>query len=316
MKRLILTLLMVLLTVTAYSQIKPVGTPVLIFDDLNLVLSHPIPSPGTDKIALTTANYDGIWVMNADGSDLKQVTTDQNAGFGMRWSADNATILSRVSVNDGPRRSFAVKTFNVETDEVEYISEYRPRLRTTPVFDANESNVLLTDGSSVERITLPALRSTPETTSRLRPIAHASGNKIVLSQLNSDLVREFSPVNDEAVYMNAAASPDGSKIAFEVYGGGLHILDVATGSSLHVGNGYQPSWSPDGAYVVYMRNQDDGYVFTYSEIVAVSANGEDQAVLYGSSDNIPMNPKWDFSSNRIYFDYYSSGSILYLEVAY
>jgi Tol biopolymer transport system component len=316
MKRLILTLLMVSLTVTAYSQIRPVGAPVLVFDDLNLSLSHPTPSPGSDKIALTGVGFDGIWVMNADGSDLKQVTTDQNAGFGMRWSADNATILSRVSVNDGPRRNFAVKIFNIETDEAEYISEYRPQLRTTPVFDANESNVLLADGRSVERLTLPLLRSTPQIASRLRPVAHASGNKIVLSQLNSDVIREFSPINDRAVYMNAASSPDGSKIAFEVYGGGLHILDVTTGSSLHVGNGYQPSWSPDGAYVVYMRNQDDGYVFTYSEIVAVSVDGTDQAVLYGSSDNIPMNPKWDFNNNRIYFDYYNSGSILYLEVAY
>jgi Tol biopolymer transport system component len=307
---------MVTLSVDALTQIRPVSTPILLLDDLNLALSHPTPSPGSDKIALTTANFDGIWVMNADGSDLKQITTDKNAGFGLKWSADNETLLSRVSVREDARRNFAVKTFNVETDEVSYLSNYRPSLRTTPVYDANEQNVLIVDGYTVEQITLPVLRSTPDVVSRLRPVAHASGNKIILSQNNSDLIREFSPIDEHAIYMNAAASPDGSKIAFEVYGGGLHILDVATGSSLHVGNGYQPSWSPDGAYVVYMRNQDDGYVFTYSEIVAVSANGTDQAVLYGSDTNIPMNPKWDFNSNRIYFDYYNSGSILYLEVAY
>jgi serine/threonine protein kinase len=78
----------------------------------------PLPSVpvagGADKIAFV-ANND-IWLMNVDGSGLKQVTTDGGDKNDLQWLPDGDTLIFISGLT--------VKTYNVETDVVDNLTNF------------------------------------------------------------------------------------------------------------------------------------------------------------------------------------------------
>lgn len=311
---LLISLIWAASVLTTTAQLRPVGEPVLLFDDITLSLQNPIPSPDSRTIALTGSNFTGIWLMDANGDNLRQLSDENHIGFGFKWSADASTIVTRSTQHENQRRSYAIKSFDLISNETSYLTEYQAHMPTVPFIEAGQQNVFVATAKVIQELPLQMSRALPGDVT-LRPTAHANGNKLFHSTPNSTSLNEFMPFGSDVQYLNASASPDGNKIAFEVYGGNLHILDIASGSLTDMGRGYKPTWSPDSQYISFTRNTDDGYVFTSGEIVAASADGHDSVVLYSSSDTIPGNPYWDFNQNRIYFDYIDSGSILYIDVA-
>ncbi|HEU4746494.1 MAG TPA: protein kinase [Anaerolineales bacterium] len=71
-------------------------------------------SGGADKIAFV-ANND-IWLMNIDGSELKQVTTDGGDKNDLQWLPDGDTLIFISGLT--------VKTYNVETDVVDNLTNF------------------------------------------------------------------------------------------------------------------------------------------------------------------------------------------------
>ncbi|MCH8496690.1 MAG: hypothetical protein LAT57_13810 [Balneolales bacterium] len=311
---LLISLIWAASVLTATAQLRPVGEPVLLYDDITLSLQNPIPSPDSRTIALTGSNFSGIWLMDANGDNLRQITDENHIGFGFKWSADASTIIARSTQRENQRRSYAIKSFDLISNESTYLTEYQAHMPTVPFFEANQQNVMVATSEEVQTISFQLSRALPSEVN-LRPTAHANGNKLFFSSPTSSTLAEFTPFGSDVSYLNASASPDGSKIAFEVYGGNLHILEIESGTLTDLGPGYKPTWSPDSQYISFTRNTDDGYVFTSGEIVAASADGLDSVVLFSSENTIPGNPHWDFNQNRIYFDYIDSGSILYIDVA-
>ena len=93
MKKKLLLVSAIMLSVSSLmAQSKAVSEPRL-FIKSSQSLMAPVWSPDGSKIAVTGDNYIGIWVANADGSNLQQVSDALGAGYKMNW-ADAATIVS------------------------------------------------------------------------------------------------------------------------------------------------------------------------------------------------------------------------------
>jgi TolB protein len=88
-----------------------------------------------------------------------------------------------------------------------------------------------------------------------------------------------------------AFSPDGTRIAFAALGGGIDIMDADGGNRVRVVTDSAvswPSWSPDGASLVYVRN--DGAVL---HLWIVSSSGGDPHLLVtGSPTMTARDPAW------------------------
>jgi dipeptidyl aminopeptidase/acylaminoacyl peptidase len=69
-------------------QILPTG------DDLDFA-SEPAVSPDGKRVAFTAMTHDqwDLYVMNADGSDRRQVTSDPGSDFGPAWSPDSDSLV-------------------------------------------------------------------------------------------------------------------------------------------------------------------------------------------------------------------------------
>lgn len=69
---------------------------------LDIVHSSPDWSPVEDRIAF---DLDGdIWTINADGTELTQLTSGPNVALIPKWSPDGTQILFRVSISEETRR--------------------------------------------------------------------------------------------------------------------------------------------------------------------------------------------------------------------
>jgi hypothetical protein len=66
-------------------------------------LMAPVWSPDGSKIAATGDNFIWIWVANADGSELKQISEAPGAGYQMRWDNLQEIVCTPYSIENQKR---------------------------------------------------------------------------------------------------------------------------------------------------------------------------------------------------------------------
>ncbi|MCK4295874.1 MAG: PD40 domain-containing protein, partial [Candidatus Marinimicrobia bacterium] len=117
----------------------------------------------------------------------------------------------------------------------------------------------------------------------------------------------------EGQYIWLSISPDKSKLLFTLAGRGTFITDLNGNALIELGYANAPMWSPDGNWVVYMVDEDDGYRITASDIYAVSSDGKEKVQLTNTQNTIEMHPNWSPSMDKIVFDTIE-GNIMLIEV--
>lgn len=303
-----------ILATSVQAQITAVGEPVMLTDNMELALQRPVPSPDGKTIALTGSNFTGLYLLDTEQpSELLTLHSQPHSGFNVRWSPDGQHLLTRYSHPQEMGRYFSIRLYDVTGEGYLDLNEPVPHMPATPFFDAHQQQVVLPLANDVQYFRLPPAKASSLPANRDLQI-QASGNRILLIDENNTM-RQIQPDSDaDARYLNAAMSPDGNYLAYEVYGGNLYVMNNQTGEITDFGVGFFPTWSPDSQYLSFTRNTDDGYRHTYGEIVVASPDRSEEEVIYASSDNIPAHPHFCTVKNRIYFDYMGSGTIMYIDL--
>jgi len=232
------------------------------------VSSDPAWSPDGSRIAFISTDYQ-IFVMNANGSGRKQLTTDSPPKSQPAWSPDGARIayVSNSSDIDG-QTDFEIWTINAD-------GTGRTQLSNNTDPDSQPAWSPLGD-----RIAFVGTRTGDS--DRNVYVMDADGSNevnITRSSLPGCGARCYQGHDD-----NPAWSPDGSKIAFIhgrfINGGGLpdiwtmdpngdgkiNITDDDSTSDL------EPAWSPDGSRIVYKGIAADND----ANIYLMNADGSDR----------------------------------------
>jgi hypothetical protein len=229
---------------------------------------EPAWSPDGTKIAYSRAPAGGgrwrIWVMNADGSDQKQLTPTPDY-----FSADE--IQPQWSP-DGTQIAFAstqIDTYNVW--------------------------VINADGSGLRRVTT-FLSNNPTWSPDGHQIAYVGANAIGV--VNADGSNPHAITGPGGWAGAPSWSPDGSRIVFyrnddRGYPGELYLAntDGSNETQLTTGgsNNAAPSWSPDGTQIVFQRSlhsPDPWHLWT------IGADGSNPQQLRTTED---YGPDWGTS---------------------
>ena len=308
MKYLILILIIVL-----SSNFLSANEPQWLIGDSDNYYMHPVWSPNGSKIAFTESNYKGLWVMNPDGSNPVQISNEGAAGWGFEWSADSKSILTRVAKFEGPRRYNAVKIFDIENNNSTQITDYRTFMPGLPHWIDLDQNVLLFNKKSPEKIKSEKVIN--ELIESDFPVytCFLKGNKISIYNNRTKEIESIDPLNASG-YLNPAISKDGSKIAFEVYGGNLFLSNLDGSNPVDLGIGYSPYWAPDNKNVVYMITEDDGHRITRSDIYKINIENLGKINITNTSEKLEMHPNWSPNGKTIVFDESLSGMIYKLEL--
>lgn len=269
---------------------------------------NPVFSPNGKMIAFTGINYQGIWILNLETNNVKQISDEVSAGFGFKWSPDSKYILSRVALYEGMNRLNAVKLFGVETGESKLLTEYRTKMPSLPDWAATSEMVFINNDMEVEFFTTGIEVTESQSGSNKNNISFIRNNKVGLMDLNTNEIKILDPVNGSK-YLNLSLSPDNQKIVFEVYGGNLFVMNVDGTSLTDLGKGYRAKWSPDSEYIICQVSTDDGHTFLTSDIYKIKIDGSEKINLTVSDNRLEMNPCFSPDGKQVVFDAFDDGSI-------
>ncbi|PWB52328.1 MAG: hypothetical protein C3F13_11220 [Anaerolineales bacterium] len=201
------------------------------------ITNTPLPTPigGSDQIAFTT-NRSGaveIWLMNNDGSEIKQVTNIPEGACQPRWSPDGLRLV--------------------------FIS---PCIRQQSYYPGASLFLINADGSGLTPLpNVPGGDYDPSWSPDGKHIAFTSLRNngvpgIYVINLETNSVTSLFDDETRAIYQ-PAWSPNGQEIAYVNSDNRIGVMDV-NGENRHgltVGGGdyrvSSPSWSPDGSVVIF-----------------------------------------------------------------
>lgn len=267
-------------------------------------------SPDGNKIAYSKSGYQGLWVYDLNTNSTTKLSEEIAAGFGYQWSSDSRSILTRVAKYENLKRLNAVKIFNIETNTSNQLTEYQSMMPYLPQWIDGDSKVYLPAKNRDE-----VYNSDLERKSNLvnKYLVFEKGNKINVLDLSTNTTKSIEPIKD-AEYINISLSPDQTKIAFEVMGGNLFVINVDGSSPVDLGKGNRPKWAPDSKSIVYMITEDNGYEFTSSDIYLINADGSNKVNLTNTDNTIEMTPSFSPDGRSILFENYHEGSIYLMNI--
>ncbi len=243
-------------------------------------LMAPVWSPSGDMIAATGDNYSGIYVARADGSYMRQISSDAGAGYQMMWN-DNATIVGRAALNQNGGRRYALRSYNVADGRTADLSTGRelPRVAKKQGAASLYENML----------------------------AHPAGITSAVPALSRFAGK---------MVINPAENADGTKIAFQVPGQGMWVIN-ADGSGLRsLGNGSHPAWLPDGDTLVYTLVSDNGADFTASVLFALDTKTNRTVTLTSQTGMIPLTPAVSPDGSKVAFENAADHAIYVINLKY
>ncbi len=273
---------------------------------------NPVWSPDGNFIAMSGNNHNSIHLLDVQTGQIRQLVEADRSGYGFSWSADSEHILYRHSTTTDRIVQHAPAIVNVDGGQPRIVGEGSMRMPALPVWSADATSVITSDGQRLKSVPSDVVLEAAKLTSTLPSFALLNqGSALMMLGSGGELRLDPIPGSE---YINAALSPDGNKVVFEVLGGGLHVLDTVSGSITDLGSGNRPVWSPLGNRIAFMVAEDDGYTYTSSDIYLINADGSGRRKLSTTTSLMEMNPTWSPDGTRIAFDVYATGDIYIITI--
>jgi len=243
-------------------------------------LMAPAWSPDGSMIAVTGDNFIGIWVANADGSGMRQVSDALGAGYKMNWTSAEEIVSTPYTMTNGKRMT-RVERVNALTREVTQVASPMRNLKRSSVEGATSAYQIMLDEPNLA-------------TTKIAGLSEYAGKWVI----------------------NPALSPDGNKIAFQIVTKGLFVCN-ADGSGLkELGKGSHASWMPDSRHLMMTCINDDGHKFTSSDIYCVNVDNTNAFNITPNSEVIPVTIAVSPDGKRIAFDNDTDGAIYIINLNY
>jgi TolB protein len=231
----------------------------------------PAWSPDGKRLAFEA--FEGnreIYVMNADGSDVHNVSRDRADDYAPIWSPDSR-LLFFVSERDGVanRAIYVVDADGgspMRDTEIGYLPAWSPDGRRMAVVSGSPHPMLLImDASSQQVLQQFPLTGLPPPMSVVwlpngNQLAFriASGSESLIYIMNADSGRITGVIGPLIMDAMPVWSPDSELMAFSIRGRNIYTLDAASGDLRDLTQGgeytlnFSPVWSPDGAWLAFI----------------------------------------------------------------
>jgi Tol biopolymer transport system component len=227
---------------------------------------------------------------------ITQLNDHPGAGYEPVFTKDGRRIIFRVDEYIKMRKYSALAIQTIGDKKIEYLSEKMRFL--SPALSLYGNRVAAVADKEVRTFTIDKKESA-QSVGLQEPATYIEDQKIALVKDGEKAI--LAPFGD-GNYIWSSLSPDKTRLLFTFAGSGTFIADLSGSIISELGIARAPKWSPDGKWVVYMVDEDDGHVITASDIWVASSDGQKKFQLTKTTDIKEMYPAWSPSMDKIAFD--------------
>ena len=252
---------------------------------------HPRFMPD-GNLLVSALNYDGLSLINVKSGEYTLLTEMQGAGYCPVISKDGKTILTR-NMNKAELTQ-DIYVLDVATKGLKTVAKGIDHVNQ---MSFNGSVAMLpVEGNAVKKVVLKgaseaSLEDLLVTEEELKIVVYANGVRTQLDPLAGQLD------GCDPHYTWTSLSPDKSRILFGC-NGNAYVCNLDGSEVVNLGELRSPSWRGN-THVIGMRDEDDGYYYTKSDIVIVDVSGNNYQQLTSSSDEIKMFPSVSADGSKI-----------------
>lgn len=254
-----------------------------------------------------------IYVMNADGSNVRRIVDDPEYDVGPQWSPDGRKMLFMTGRNG----NFDVYEMNADGTEQRNLTPDYDRSDGAPVWSLDGHNIAFSrriegkdqifvmdsDGDNLKRVTHNSANNgsagwSPDGSKLVFQTDQDGNLEIYTMSVDGELAQL---TNDAADDLSPDWSPDGTRIAFSSNRNGKQHIYVmsADGSSLtqltnSPAEDTEPAWAPDGKRIAFTSLRDGN-----KDVYVIDADGTNPKRLT-DDPGIDSSPRWSVD-NRIVF---------------
>ena len=304
MKRVLLIL--IISAVSVLAQNVTVLEDIEITDPSEGTFYYPVLSPDGTGILFTSESHQGLWYKNFSSNLITKISDAAAAGYQPGFNAENNEIVFREDdFSKGKRISSLVS--------------YNPLTQKSTVLDEDIRDLkVLRNGSSLSYYTK---ESEPRPVSIKNALQKVSSSGIAVTIENTKIIvyednvkRVLDPL-ENGNYIWPSLSPDKTKLVFTCIGRGTYISSLDGKVLTKLGYANYPTWSPDGNWILFMKDIDDGHKVISSDIYITDLNGGRYFNLTLDKNRVSMFPVWGNSNSEIYYNTYD-GQIRKIKLNY
>lgn len=254
--------------------------------------SFPVFGASDNDLFFTKDNFIGLWHSSLSNGDVRQLNTAQGAGYQPVISSDGSLVFYRSDEFVDMKRFTRVFSLNMNDNRVQ---ELLPASRFVSELHGSDNSIVFTVDNTLRGISNDGAQLT-EANLTAATYAHIDNGSISLHHQGSK--RILRPLG-EGNYIWVSVSPDQTSLLFTLAGRGTYITDLQGTVKAELGYANAPVWSPDGAYVAYMIDRDNGTDFTASELGLYSVATGTHTALTSTDNEIELYPAWSPSGKKI-----------------
>jgi len=291
----------------AWSQHINVIKTTIVSDSKTQSFTAPQFSPDGTKLLFSEAGFKGLWIYDLKSGKTEQLNDYIGAGYEPTFSKDSKQVIFHVDnyVNYKRYSSLAIQTIGEQkTDFIEKDSRF-----LSPASVQEDKTIIYRKDRDIATYNT-TLKSATQSKTPTETYGYIEDQKIVV--VVKGVRRELTPLGD-GNYIWFSLSPDKTKMLFTVAGGGTFVTDLAGNILVKLGKANAPKWSPDGNWILYMVDEDDGHTMTASDIWAVTSDGVSKIQLTKTAEDIEMYPNWAPAMDKIVYETFG-GKIVFINI--
>lgn len=289
-----LFLLLVIIAAQLFAQKVTVVSDVAVTHSRDGKFYYPIVSPDGKSLLITSESYKGLWSRDLISGKIVKISDANGAGYEPAFSNVGEDLIFKEDKFISGKRFSSLVSFNNLSKKKTILED---RVRDLKIYRENNNSFkkYLRDNEvrSIMKETMLQKSTAPER------VVFIQDSKLVLVENNE---KKFIQPLGEGNYIWPSLSPDKTKLLFTLAGKGTFVADLDGKILNKIGYANYPNWSPDGNWVLFMKDIDDGVKLISSDLYIANLKTGKYFNITEGKEEISLYPKWGTTNADVYYN--------------
>lgn len=251
------------------------------------------PTVKNDIILFSTPNYSGLWMVESNGS-IHKLTDENGAGLNpiINKSTDKIYYIEDKFISG--RKVSNLVSVDIASKKKVIINENLKELKLIQ----NKNELGFIQSSACDDYKYSDYKELNANESIKTIVLIEYSDLVLLANGVRKVLRPLGKQN----YIWPSVSPDGNRILFTCAGKGTYITDLNGKVLVDLGYANYPTWSPNGQWILYMNDKDDGIKLISSDIGIKKADGSKTFLLTSTKDKHEIYPSWGNDETELVYN--------------